>query len=103
MSNAKVVLEGLKSHECERIAGRSKPPIRCIPKKDVSQEALEASANMLKLALSHKVKLCAPVWSKGPSEQFLVYVQQALDAIRKKGLLIDFEKANNDKQECITS
>ena len=66
--------------------GRSKPPILYIPKKDVIQEAVDSSANTLKLTLPHKVELRVPVWSKGTPEQFLVHVQAALDTIRQKGL-----------------
>ena len=100
MSHAKVAPEGLKPQECERNAGRSKPPIPYIPEKDVLQEAVESSANTLKLTLPHKVELRVPVWSKGTPEQFLVHVQQALDAIRQKGLQTALEKAVKDKEEC---
>ena len=82
-------------------AGRSKPPIPYIPERDVIQEAVDSSANTLKLTLPHKVELRVPVGSKGTPEQFLVHVQQALDAIRQKGLLTAYEKANKDKEECI--
>ena len=86
MSHAKVVPDGLKPQDCERNAGRSKPPILYIPKKDVIQEAVDSSANMLKLTLLHKVEFPIPVWSKGTPEQFLVHVKSALDTIRQKDL-----------------
>ena len=86
MSHVKVASEGLKPQECERNAGRSRPPIPYIPEKDVIQEATDSSTNTLKLMLPHRVELRVPVWSKGTPEQFLVHVQQALDAIRQKGL-----------------
>ena len=76
--------------------GRSKPPIPYIPEKDVIQEMIDYSANM-KFTLPHKVDLHIPVWSKGTPEHFLVNIQQALDAIRHKGLLTAHEKANKDK------
>ena len=57
MSHAKVAPEGLKPQECERNAGRSRPPIPYIPEKDVIQEAVDSSANTLKLMLPHKVEL----------------------------------------------
>ena len=57
MSHAKVAPEELKPQECERNAGRSKPPILYIPEKDVIQEAVDSSANTLKLTLPHKVEL----------------------------------------------
>ena len=99
MGHAKVAPEGLKPQECERNAGRSKPPIPYIPEKDVIQEVVDSSANMLKLKLPHKVELCVPVWSNGTPEQFLVHVQQALNAIRQKGLQTALEKAIKDKEE----
>ena len=37
---------------------------------------------------------------KGPPNQFLVHVQQALNAIRQKGLQTALEKAVKDKEEC---
>ncbi len=61
MSHVKVVLERLEPQECERNAGRSKPPIPYIPEKDDLQEVVDSSANMLKLIRPHKVELCIPV------------------------------------------
>jgi len=65
MSHGKVAPEGLKSQECERNVGKSKSPIPYIPQKDVIQEAIDSSANMLKLALPHKVESQVPVGLKG--------------------------------------
>ena len=81
MSHVKVAPEGLNPQECERIAGGSKPPIQYIHEKDVIQEAVDSSTNMLKMTLPHKLELNVPVWSKGSPEQFLVHIQQALDVI----------------------
>ena len=55
---------------------------------------------MLKLILPHKVELHVPIWSKGTPKQFLVHVQQALDAIRQKGPESAIEKAVKDEEEC---
>jgi hypothetical protein len=99
MSHTKVAPEGLNPQECERNMGRSKPPIPYIPKKDVLQEAVDSSANTLKLTLPHKVELCIPVWSKGTPEQILVHIQLALDAIRQKGLQSALDKVIKDKEE----
>ncbi len=57
MSHVKAAPEGLNPQECERNAGRSKPPIRYIPEKDVLQEAVDSNANTLKLTLPYKVEL----------------------------------------------
>ena len=99
MSHAKLAPEGLKPQECERNAGRSRPPIPYIPEKDVLQEVVDSSVNTLKLTLPHKVELHISVWSKGTPEQCLVHVQQALDAIRQKGLQSALERAIMDKEE----
>ncbi len=66
MSHAKVAPEGLEPQECERDKGRSEPPIPYIPEKDVIQEAVDSSTNMLKLTLPHKMELLVSVWLKGP-------------------------------------
>ena len=79
--------------------GRSKPPLPYIPEKDVIQEAVDSGANTLKLTLPHKLELCIPVWSKGTPKQFLVHIQQALDAIRQKGLQSALEKTIEDNEE----
>jgi len=93
MSHVKAAPEGPKPQECERNAGRSKLHIPYIPEKYVIQEAVDSSANMLKLTLPHKVELHIPVWSKGAPEQFLVHIQEAFDAITQKGPKIALEKA----------
>ena len=84
MSHAKVGPEGLKPQECERNAGKSKPPIPYIPEKDVIREAVDSSAHMLKLTSPHKVELHVHVWSKGTPEQFLVHVQKPLMSLGRK-------------------
>jgi hypothetical protein len=71
--------------------GRSRPPIQCIPEKEVIQEAVDSNTNKLKYTLLCKVELHVPVWSKGTPEQFLVH--------RQKGNLAAYEKAEKDKEE----
>ena len=100
MSHLRVAPEGLKPQECKRSAGRSRPPIPYIPEKDVIQEVVDSSTNTLKLMLPHKVELRVPVWSKGTPKQFLIHVQQALDAIRQKGLETALAKVVKDKDKC---
>jgi hypothetical protein len=99
MTHVKVAPEGLKPQEYERNAGRSKPPILYIPKKDVIQEVVDSSTNTLKLTLPHKVELWVLVWSKKTPKQFLVHVQSALDSIRQKGLQSALDKAIKNKEE----
>ena len=71
MTYTKVAPEVLKPQECNSNTGRSKPLTPYIPKKDVFQEAVDSSANMLKLLLTHKVELHVPVWLKETPKQFM--------------------------------
>ncbi len=82
MSHVKVAPEGLKPQECERNAGRCKPPILYIPEKDLIQEAVDSGTNTNIAA--HKVELCVPVWSKWTPEQFLVQSNNPLIPLGKK-------------------
>ena len=43
VSHAKVAPKGLKPQECERNAGRSKPPIPYIPEEHDLQEAVDSN------------------------------------------------------------
>ena len=78
---------------------RSKHSIPYITKKDGIQEVVDSGANTLKLTLPHNVDWCIPFWSKGTLGQFVVHVQQALNAIRQKGLQSALKKATKDKEE----
>ena len=57
MSHAKVTPEELKPEEFEKNMSRRKPPIPYTPKKDVIQEVIASSANMLTLALKSKINV----------------------------------------------
>ena len=46
------------------------------------------------------MELHIPLWSIGTPEQILLHVQQALDAIRQKGLQTTLKKVIKDKEEC---
>ena len=96
---SKAVPEGLKPQECERGSGRVKPPIPYIPEKDDLSEAGESSAT-IKLMLPTKVELRVPVWSRGTPEQFLMHVQQAIAAIKAKGLQEAYERLVRAEKEC---
>ncbi len=86
MTLSKAVPEGLKPQECECGSGRNKPPIPYIPEKDELQEAVESGTSMIKLTLPGKVELRVSVWTSSTQEQFIMHVQQAISAIRQKGL-----------------
>ncbi len=54
--------------------------------KDKLQEAVETSASMITLLLQHKVKLQVSVLTNATPEQFVMHIQEAILAIRQKGL-----------------
>jgi uncharacterized protein YukE len=96
---SKAVPEGLKPQECERGSGRVRPPIPYIPEKDDLNEAGESSAT-IKVTLPTKVELRVPVWSRGTPEKFLMHVQQAIAAIKAKGLQEAYERLVRTEKEC---
>ena len=96
---SKAVLEGLKPQECECGSGRIRPPIPYIPEKNDLNEAGESSAT-IKLTLQTKVELWVPVWSRGTLEKFLMHVQQAIAAIKAKGVQEAYERLVWAKKEC---
>ncbi len=96
---SKAVPKGLKPQECERGSSGVKPPIPYIPEKDDLQEAIESNAS-IKLTLPTKVELRVSVWSRGTPEKFLVHVQQAIAAIKAKGLQEAYEKLVRAEKEC---
>ena len=57
MRLSKAFQDGLKPQEYKQGSGRVKLPIPYIPEKDELQEALEATANTIKLTLPGKVGL----------------------------------------------
>ena len=97
---SEAVLDGIKPQECERGSGRSKPPIPYIQKKDELQEAVESTVS-IKLTLPTKVELRVSVWSRSSLEKFIMHVQQAIEAIKAKGLQDNYEKPFWAKKECM--
>jgi hypothetical protein len=57
MPLSKAVPDGLELQECERGSGHAKLPIPYILQKDELQEAVETTANMIKLTLPGKGEL----------------------------------------------
>jgi len=100
MTLSKAVPDGLKPQECKQGSGHAKLPIPYIPEKDELQEAVEATANTIKLTLPDKVELRVSVWSHGTPEQFIMHVQQAINVIKQKGLKDTYEKLVGTEKEC---
>eukprot|EP00804_Cyclotella_cryptica_P020673 CCRYP_003484-RA/>CCRYP_003484-RA protein AED:0.41 eAED:0.41 QI:0/-1/0/1/-1/1/1/0/101 len=96
---SKTVPDGLQPQECEHGSGRVKPPIPYIPEKEDLQQAVELTA-LMKLTLPTKVELRVSVWSRGTPEKFIVHVQQAIAAIKAKGLHEAYKQLVWAKKEC---
>jgi hypothetical protein len=92
MSLAKVVPEGLKDRECEKMALRKCPPIPYVPEKDSVQEMVSSfKDNHLKTLIKEGTELQVPIWHLGTREAFLIHVGSAREAIKKKGYFKSFE------------
>ena len=51
------------------------------------------------LMLPGKVELQVSVWTRGTQEQFIMHVQQAISAIRQKGLKDTYDRLLRTKKE----
>ncbi len=94
MSMLKMVPEGLKARECERIKLRKPPPVPYVPVKDEVQDEVARMQSMeIKPTLEKDTTLNFAVWQEnGTREAFLMHVTAVLDAIKKRGHLDDYEK-----------
>jgi hypothetical protein len=101
MSHLKAVRDGIKP-KCKRMWVNVNFPFHTYPRRISFRRCWipDTGANTLKLILPQKVELQVLVWSQGTHEQFLVHVQQALDAIRQKDILMAYEKAYKEQEEC---
>ena len=70
--------------------------------KDELQEAVESGTSTIKLMLPGKVELQVSVWTSGTQEQFVMHVQQAISAIRQKGLEEAYTRLLKTEKECET-
>jgi hypothetical protein len=94
MSTSKAVLEGLKNQECEKGNWKKHPSIPYIPMVDEVQEAISKGKDFsYKIKLSDKTKFSVPIWDTGTQEAFLIHVQQAKSACKRKGLFQDYDDA----------
>jgi hypothetical protein len=103
MSLAKAAPEGLKDHECEKIALCKRPPIPYVPEKDSIQKTVSSfKVNHLKTLIKEGTELQVPIWHSGMREVFLVHVGSAREVIKKKGYFKSFEDHSGtyaDKRE----
>ena len=94
MSTSKAVPEGLKNQECEKGNRKKQPPIPYVPTVDEVQEAVNKGKEYsYKIKLPDKTEFSVPIWDTGTQEAFLIHVQQAKSACKRKGLFKDYDDA----------
>jgi hypothetical protein len=95
MSMTKTVPDGLKTRECEQIKLREPPPVPYVPVKDKVQDEVARMRNMeIKTTIEKDTTLNFSVWQEnGTREGFFMHVTAVLDAIKKRGHLVDYIKA----------
>jgi hypothetical protein len=94
MSMSKMVPDGLKPRECERIKLREPPPVPYMPEKDKVQDEVSKMRNMeIKTHIEKDTTLKFPIWQEnGTRKGFLMHVTAVLDAIEKRGHFEDYDK-----------
>ena len=94
MSTSKAVPEGLKNQECKKGNRKKRPPIPYVPTVDEVQEAVNKGKEYsYKIKLTDKTEFSVPIWDTGTQEAFLIHVQQAKSACKRKGLFKDYDDA----------
>ena len=94
MSMSKAVPEGLKNQECEKGNRKKRPPIPYVPMVDEVQDAVNKGKEYsYKIKLPDKTEFSVPIWDTGTQEAFLIHVQQAKSACKRKGLFNDYNEA----------
>ncbi len=94
MSTSKAVPEGLKNQEYEKGNRKKRPPIPYVPTVDEVQEAVNKGKEYsYKMKLPDKTEFSVPIWDTGTQEAFLIHVQQAKSACKRKGLFKDYDDA----------
>jgi hypothetical protein len=101
MSLLKSFPEGVKPQECKRTKLREPLPVPYVPRKDEVQEEVAKLRNLeIKTTIEKDTTLNFPVWHKnGMREVFLMHVMAVLDAIKKRGHFLDYEKAEKVHEE----
>jgi hypothetical protein len=94
MSMSKMVPDGLKPRECKRIKLRKPLPVPYVPEKDEVQGEVFKMRNMeIKTQIKKDTMLNFPVWQEnGTREVFLMHVTAVLNAIKKRGHFVDYNK-----------
>ena len=99
MSEAKAVPKGLKDQEVEKGNVKKRPPIPYVPIVDEVQDAVnktKGKEGTYTIKLPDKTQFTVSIWDTGTPEAFLIHVQTAVSACKRKGLFSDFDDATAD-------
>ena len=99
MSEAKSVPKGLKDHEVEKGSVKKRPPVPYVPVVDEVQDAVNKTKGKTAtytIKLPDKTQFTVNIWDTGTPEAFLIHVQTAVSACKRKGLFSDFDDATAD-------
>ena len=96
MSLAKAAPGGLKDCECKKMALRKHSLIPYVPRKDSVQETVSSfKDNHLKTLINKGTELQVPIWHSGTREAFLIHLETAREATKKRGRLYGTRMATN--------
>ncbi len=96
MSEAKSVPKGLKDQEVEKGSVKKRPPIPYVPIVDKVQDAVnktKGKEGTCTIKLPDKTQFTVNIWDTGTPKAFLIHVQTAVSACKRKGLFSDFDDA----------
>ncbi len=91
MSEAKSVPKGLKDQEVEKRSVKKRPPIPYVPVVDEVQDAVnktKGKEGTCTIKLPDKTQFTVNIWDTGTPEAFLIHVQTAVSACRRKGAVL---------------
>ena len=96
MSKAKSVPKGQKDQEVECRSVKKCPPVPYVPVVDEVQDAVnktKGKESTYTIKLPNKTQFTVNIWDTGTTEAFLIHMQTAMSACRRKGLFSDFHAA----------
>ena len=99
MSEAKAVPKGLKDQEVERGSVKKRPPVPYVPVVDEVQDAVnktKGKESTYTIKLPDKTQFTVNIWDTGTPEAFLIHVQTAVNACKRKGLFSDYHTATEE-------
>ena len=101
MSEAKSAPKGLKDQEVERESVKKHLPIPYIPVVDKVQDAFNKSKGKVStytIKLPVKLEFTVNIWDAGTPKAFLIHVQTAISACKRKGLFSNYHATTEDAQ-----